>query len=288
MKRLLFILVVCMLCLTGCSEASVRLDNEAALRSYAKSMYGSAELIRSLSDDDSLTCYFRDEEYGFEYYIKSYKASVNVDGAIFGYHEAKASNFLEKYAQFLWDKIKNSSQHSNIAIIPEPSFVVGGNICGYIEVASDGDTQTGVDVVKDIGARLLALDTRGRLQESLLVLRGPDNTEIGHFDFAQKVYLSEQEARVAWYRDKAQEILGSKDVEMGAIQTIAREDVPGLAAEEIVRVLGQDIDTVTLYYFKHRSKEYFIADISVLRNNYPCPYVYCIHEGRPVVSSPSS
>lgn len=74
---------------------------------------------------------------------------------------------------------------------------------------------------------------------------------------------------------------------MGDIQTMVREDVPGLATEDIVRVLGQDIDTVTLYYFKHRSKEYFIADISVWRNNEMCPYVYCIHEGRPVVSSPS-
>ena len=109
---LLVIVVILSFLLTGCKQnpEDVRIKTESEIKKYASREYGKASLIRTVEKDDGRTCYFMDEEYGFQYYITSYVHGISkipTAGGVFGYEERVISNYEDEYLNMILNKALN-------------------------------------------------------------------------------------------------------------------------------------------------------------------------------------
>lgn len=112
MKKKLFVIIclTLLLVITGCSRsaADVKLLNEKQVTRLAKTYFGKATYNGIIeSDSDKIVYSFKDDTYGFEYVITSYKKSISVDGSNFGYTAKTSSNFGNMYYDYIIDSLSD-------------------------------------------------------------------------------------------------------------------------------------------------------------------------------------
>lgn len=284
MKRIMIVILLLTACLTGCTESMVKLASESDLKSYAQEHYGSAEFLRTEESESARTCYFKDREFGFEYYVASYKSSVGMDGSTFWYQESKRSDFESKYYSAVWSSVELTDVPENITYEKEQYIDSNVSVLGYVTISDKFQTDAGMVVLKALSQQLMELDSRKLLSEHMIVLRDEANNWIGRFDFTERKYITEVQANRSFYLRRAQEIMRIEDIELDDSELMYQKDVPGLSGEQIVEILGTDNSVVTCYYFHTGNKKYFIADICVMYNNGPHQYIYNVTDGCSMVS----
>ena len=109
LKKIIILLIsiaVPIFLLASCaSPDNVKLSDSVGAVKYVEENFGNAELIGTNTNSDSIVYTFRDEEYGFEYSMRSFASGNSVDGEIFGYSEEKSSDFSEKYQNYIDSQI---------------------------------------------------------------------------------------------------------------------------------------------------------------------------------------
>ncbi|MBQ8806505.1 MAG: hypothetical protein IJZ68_08630 [Bacteroidaceae bacterium] len=257
----------------------VKLASKAELKSYAQQEYGSAEFVREENTETSRTCYFQDREYGFEYYVTSYKSAVGLDATTFWYQEVKRSNFESEYCQAVWARLDLSEVPTNVTVECAKYVTDSVDIIGYITIPDKFSADIGADVAMNLGKQIMVMDNRDVLENTMIILQDANEHWIGRFDFAENKYISEEMANRSYYHRRAQEIMRCEDVMLTESEMMRMEDVPGLSEENIANVLGSDYSIVTCYYFLSGHKKYFIADVCVMYDNGPHQYIYNVTDG---------
>ncbi len=267
MCRKVFTLVVsfifCVL-LTGCSVAS-----EKEIKKYANEKYGEATLIRTdeLSDKNR-KCYFKDEEYGFEYYVSSYMHDIVIDGSDFGATESKASDFEMAYYNYMVDVVKDDLAKIEKEYDVELSVSDGTYIYYFARIQyRSADTSNVAVVSKEVSDLYTSIDTRGYWKDLDVEAYDSEDNYLGAYHYQQEKWMTHEEEVDLFYIDKITN-LTSKAVYVGKEQHPFTDT--GVDINDVVYVLGNPeikIDsTVTYYTFTVGGKEYYLCDFKVLND----------------------
>ena len=267
MRRKFFTLIVCFLfciLLTGCSVAS-----EKEIKKYANEKYGKATLIRTeeLSDEER-KCYFKDEEYGFEYYVSSYMHDIVIDGSDFGATENKASDFERAYYNYMVDVIKDDLALIEKEYDVEISVSDGTSIYYFARIQyHSADTSNVAEVSKKVSDLFTSIDTREYWEELDVEAYDSANNYLGAYHYQQERWMTPEDEVDLFYIEKITN-LTSKAVYVG--KELHPFTDTGIDITDVVHVLGnpeiKSDSTVTYYIFTVDGKEYYMCDFMVLND----------------------
>lgn len=267
MRNKLLVCIICLIltiALSGCSVAS-----EKEIIRYANEKYGEALLIRTEElSDDSIRCYFKDKEYGFEYYISSYMNDIIIDGSNFGATENKGSNFDIQYYNcmndFLSDDLSLLENKYNIDIsISDRTYIYNFAIINY----KSQDTSNVAQVSKEVSDLYTSIDTRRYWRNLDVEVYDYNGNYLGAYHHEQDKWMTPEEEEDLLYIDNITN-LTSKTVYVGKEQHPFTDT--GVDINDVVIVLGSPevtIDsTVTYYIFTVDGKEYYMCDFMILND----------------------
>lgn len=267
MKRISLILLLMMLAVFFCSCSPA---TKSEIMRYVKDEYGESELIEKEEvSEDEIIYHLKDEEYGFEYYVKSSVNDILIDGAKFGESESKSSNFNSKYYEYITEQIQNelskleeeyqvdivtSSENYDSSLIKYHTFA---DVYYLID-----DLQTAPKLAKAINNLYKSYDERNYWKNNITEVYSKYENEIGAYYLEYNTWKPTQTENDYFY------ILKSKALNGDAVY-IRKEDRlfknTGLSLDDVADVSGEDKPTedtvVTYYYFDLDGKEFFVADV---------------------------
>lgn len=272
----LVILVV--LLITGChySPEQVRLANKREILKFAKTEYGSAEYIdknyTSKRGNDSITYRLKDKQYNFEYTIETYVNIIGFNAAVFWYAEDKTSSFGDEYRRYIIDGLHDyiENKEVNLSIKIDTDQDINTSFFAVVYTTENTDIDMVIKFLSELGNKVLEIDTRGFWSESKITLMDTDGeTEIGAFVFDKAKYLTDLEQSIDWYMDSAASIMETDidNLQYRYCEVVNVNDVIGLSNENIVNILGTNMEDIECYYFTYNNKEYFIASINVTNSD---------------------
>ena len=245
---------------------------------YVRETYGSGASLLSVETSEDVNMYYlKDNQYGFEYYVRCAREPVTLDNTVMGYHEVITSNHDAEYLRTLWGKLDFSELPDGVTASFNPSIATSTTtILGRIFVHSKMDSDKGMRASMYLGKQLLLLDSRTLLPSYILLVQDVDGNTIGRFDLEGGKPISEEHVHRSMFRRQAQEIMRKEEIEMFESRYVPFSEVPGLSGE----ILADDIDTenaiVCVYKFRYEYKWYFIADVKVMYRKQKRYYIYNI------------
>lgn len=267
MKKCNVIVAAICICLLGGLVGCGEVASEADLKRYAKIQYGEAEFLSSEKGEDSLTCYFRDEELGFEYYVTSYLSDINIDGTHFGVTEGKQSDYEEKYFTCIAELVMEDKKTKGFsARLVRKNVELG--IFGMLGIISPTDSTDTYNEVCCLGELLREYDKEKRF-EGLLYVVTEDGEENGSYDVAERIYLSPMETEADFYMESMKQYVGKKPKFLYH-EKLLLEEVPGIATTKRMDVLGApeyETEGVDVYYFELDDATYFITNYYVYEDD---------------------
>ena len=280
---LLVVVVILSFLLTGCKQnpEEVRIKSESEIKKYASREYGKASLIRTVETDDERTCYFMDEEYGFQYYITSYVHGISkfpTVGGVWGYEERVNSNYEDEYLNMILNKALNEfKQEENrdcIRLETEDIVRTWKNINIFIN-----DKENVEEVIKKYGKLVKKCDSKKMIEsDSYMTVYSETEGEAvyeGIFYLEKQEYMSVEEENEIMKKRILREMMEKFD-KKGEAKFI-REEVIKKWDEEISsweilpdyekysenkehclagRTIGVDI---IVYYYELNGKEFYIV-----------------------------
>lgn len=264
-KKISLILLIIALAMLVCS---CRPATKSEIMKYAKKEYGKAEIIDiDEVSEDEIIYHFKDKEYGFEYYIKSAVNDILIDGAKFGEHEDKESNFNVEYysyiAEKLDDRLAELENKYNIEIIEPKVYSGDEDLLIEINYKID-DTQTAPTISKKVNDLYKEYDSRGYWKVVRTYAYDKNKEKIGCYDLKYDVWMTPEDENDYFYIERAK-MLNSKAVYLRKERKPFKDT--GLTLDDVTKVIGKatptENSTVTYYYFEVEGKEFFLADVLV-------------------------
>lgn len=264
MGRRLGVFVIYMLLflsLTGCSVAS-----EREIVKFANEKYGEATLIRTEEDgDEKTTCYFRDKEYGFEYYVTSYMNDIVIDGATFGSAENKGSDFDIQYYKYINDTIQADlslvEDKYNVDIsVSDSTYIYYFAKISY----KSSDFSNVAQVSKEVSDLYTSIDTRHYWKNLSVDAYDENGNYLGAYHYEQGKWMTPEEENDLFYIDEISK-LSDEAVYVGKEQHLFTET--GVNINDVVQVLGNPevkTDSTVIYYiFTVDDKEYYMCNFMI-------------------------
>ena len=278
----IFLFVATLFSLSGChfSENSVRLASKTEILEYAQRMFGESTYLSSREGDNSIEYSLRDNQYGFEYTIKSFVQPYGMDGSVFGYSEEKSSNFEDMYWNYIYSDLSELIENDMYELGMELELYESmfKECIGAIIINEDVDNETAVKCIEKLAKKISQFDSRGYYQNSEIRLELQDNTYVGSYIFNEQKFKTAQELDIDFHMERAGQILNT-NVQYKRMESVKKSDVAGLDDFQIAFVLGSNNDTkdeVVCYYFTSNDKEYFITDVIIEDESYVGQHVYCL------------
>lgn len=254
--------VMLFLLLAGCSVAS---ENEVV--KYVEEKYGEATLVKTEEpSDDKIVCYFKDNEYGFEYYVTSYMNDIIIDGATFGSAENKGSNFDIQYYNYINDTIKADLSAIENKYNVDISISDGTYIYYFARIYYKSSDTSDVDMVsKEVSDLYTTLDTRHYWKDLVVEIYDVNDEYLGSYHYEQEAWMTPEDETELFYIEHI-ENLTSKAVYLRKEQHLFTET--GVNINDVVTVLGVPEvtvnSTVTYYIFSVDGEEYYMCDFMVM------------------------
>lgn len=283
-RKILVVLIALMVCvLTGCyvMEDDVPLATLSEIVKYSNNKFGKAEVIGSESNDGdngargrSITYKLKDEQYGFEYIVKSYSWNNNIDGTNMGWFEAKSDTFSEQYLlefrKCRADELANFEEKYDM-IIDYHSF---GNLLSLNSRSVSGVKAVNNEAIKAFQSLLKQFDTRKYWKQSRIALNDKDGVYLGYCLAWDSKFISSKDEQIDLLMLEAQNDFH----DVGKVSFTMHETVEIASLPELVgyaKNFGYNLDNVknnrtevTLYYFTCNGKTYYITDIEYSFNKH--------------------
>ena len=279
----LSILLLIVLILTGCKQnpEDVKLKSEFEIKNYALKEFGKATFIETVETENDITCYFVDEELGFQYYITSYVGVINkfpTVGGIWGYEERVTSNYANEYLNVILNKalseFKQEENRDCIRLETENIVKTWKNINVFIN-----DKENVEEVIKKYGKLVKKYDSKKMIESDsyMTVYSEREGEEVyeGIFYLERQEYMSGEEEHEIMKKRILKEMMEKFDKKGDA--KFIREEVIKKWDEEISNweilpdyekysenkehclagtTIGVDI---TVYYYELNGKEFYIV-----------------------------
>lgn len=100
MKKILKIYTVIAMFCCLCISCSKRTASEGEMYQYVLKKYGEATFVYSEKTDQILTCYYKDNEYQFDYWVESKISDFHMDGTSFFEFEKKSQTLMNNIIMF--------------------------------------------------------------------------------------------------------------------------------------------------------------------------------------------
>lgn len=279
----ILLFIAALFSLNGChfSKDSVELASKSEILEYAQQKFGESTYLSTSKGDDSIEYSLRDNQYGFEYTIKSFVQPYGMDGSVFGYSEEKSSDFESIYCNYICAELSEfiSKNEKELNVEFQRAKYVSYEYFGDVLVGEDVDIEAAIKFVENMANQITGIDDRGYFSNSEIDLKYRDGEElIGSYIFKETKFKTDEELSIDFYMDRARQMLKS-DVEYQRLETVKRSDVFGLSEFQIVSMPNTANDTkeyVNCYYFVSNNKEYFIADVVIEDGSSIRQHVYCI------------
>jgi len=262
-KIILILSVFLSIILAGCSVAS-----EKEIVRFAKDKYGEATLIKTDDSDKEVKCYFKDKEYGFEYYVTSYMNDIIIDGSKFGATENKGSNFDIQYYNYLNDAVKDDlallEKKYNIKItVSDGTYIYYFAKINYIYA----DTTNVALVSKEVSDLYTNLDTRHYWKNLDVEAYDANGTYLGAYHYEHSKWMNPEEEVDLLYIERI------NDLNPNATY-VRKEQHPfnytGVNINDVVSVLGNPevkVDSIiNCYIFTVDGKEYYMCDFMIVND----------------------
>ncbi|MBE5944416.1 MAG: hypothetical protein E7258_05805 [Lachnospiraceae bacterium] len=258
------LVLVLVLSLSGCSA-----DSEKNIIKHAKDKYGPNKHIKTEElGEDKTTCYFTDNEYGFEYYVSSYMNEIIIDGSSFGSVENKGSNFDIQYYNYLCNTLSYDLQAIEEKYNVDIEISDGTYIYYFAQVYyKTEDSSNASSVTKEISDLYTSLDTRHYWKNLDVEAYDCNGEYLGAYHYEQTKWMTpEDEVELDF-------ILRIEDLSSEA-EYLRKEQhkftETGVDIKEVVTVLGSPevtIDSMVTYYiFTIDGKEYFMTDFMIIND----------------------
>jgi len=267
MQKKLFTLVIYFILtisLTACSVAS-----EKEIIKYANDKYGEASLIRTDEvNDKNIRCYFKDKEYGFEYYVSSYMNDIVIDGSNFGATENKGSNFDIEYYNYINDSIKDELSLIEEKYDVDIALSDGTYIYYFAKINYRSQDASNVcQVSKEVSDLYTAIDKRHYWKNLDVEAYDSKGNYLGAYHYEQDAWMTPEDEGDLIYIDNIKN-LTPKAVYIGKEQHLFADT--GVDINDVVHVLGNPEikinSTVTFYLFTVDDKEYYICNFMILND----------------------
>ena len=239
---------------------------------YAEQNYGANEYngIVELGSKNALQHYFKDKEYGFEYYVTSSVNDVVIDGSKFGETESKASNFNEAYYTYILGQVQGeldtlASQYG-VTILSGLSTDAQLNYNYHLaEIYYSGDdTTTASEVSEKVNKLFSQYDTRTYWEEKEIAVYDKFNEWLGSYSYKYDKWMTPSDMDDTHFIEIIA-MWNSKATYLRKEEKLLKDT--GLSAEDIQTTAGSepltDSSPVTYYYFEADGQEYFLADVLV-------------------------
>ena len=262
-KRIITIIIILLsfLSLVGCSVAS-----EKDIVKYSNDRYGEATLLRTEKpDDENIICYFKDKEYGFEYYVTSYMNDILIDGSSFGSTENKGSNFDIQYYNYINDMVCSDilslEQKYNIDI----SVSDGTYIYYFARIYYKSSNTANVSsVTKEISDLYTSVDTRNYWRDLVVEAYDESGNYLGSYHHSRNGWMTSEDEYDMKYIDEISN-LSEDAIYLRKEQHLFTET--GVNIQDVVQVLGnpevKENSMVTYYIFTVDGQEYYMCDFMV-------------------------
>ena len=242
---------------------------KSEILSYADNTYGQAKYVSQEDKNDRIVYSLIDGEYGFQYTITSYVRRAGMDGSTFWYHEAKSSDFSQKYQQYILRALQTDIDKFKLETSAE--FIPGSFpdlIFAEIRIAYSTNSETSQELIKELGLQISQFDTRNFFEESQILVTSNDESEnLGTYFIGAQAYKNQRDIELDYYLERASFLLNTNSIVYLYTKDFNVNDVPALSNEQIAYVLGTDMETIHCYYFTCGGKEYFIASINVCESD---------------------
>ncbi len=268
MKKIkgIFQILLMLFGLTSCSPAS----KEDVLR-YAESNFGKAEYIRTEEQGEkAILYYFKDKEYGFEYYVESKVKDVAIDGSKFGESESKHSDFDVQYYTYVLGQVKGelarleANYDVDIRDGLEENVQLGYKY-NFAEIYYLGDNvSTAQEVSQKVNDLFATYDTRGYWENMDVDVYNNKGEKIGSYSYKYKQWMSPEDSYDAHYI----EIINMWNPEAKYLrkEQVLFKDM-GIDVNMVEVTLGDEAPTDNTiyyyYYFEVDGKEYYMANILI-------------------------
>lgn len=183
---ILLFVFVCMLAMSSCSVKS----KDQIVR-YARQNFGKAELLSTEKlENGGLKCTFKDNQYGFEYYVKSEMHDIIIDGSKFGSVESTSSDFGGKYKDTFIEKCTSdlerikSKYNVDLELHDSYDFIVlhcKSSSCDYLAAASE---------IADV---IIGFDGRKFFKDSFIGIYTEKDNRLGSYFIHDKKYKTVEE-----------------------------------------------------------------------------------------------
>lgn len=171
------------------SKESVKLSDSSDMEKYAEKNFGKAQLLSADTSSDTEAVYtFKDEEYGFEYSVRSFASGNRVDGDVLGYSEKKSSDFSEKFQNYIDSQISDELEKYEQQYHFEFEWK-GGNsddIAGTL-VFDEAYTSNAQEAAEKTAECILRIDDRGYFES---VIAKSSNGYYAVYDLKNKKFES--------------------------------------------------------------------------------------------------
>lgn len=256
----------CALSLCSCSPAS----KDDVMR-YAEDKFGKVEYLRTKEQSDkAIIYYFKDSEYGFEYYVESKVKDINIDGSKFGESESKYSDFDEAYYTYVLGQVQDEltsleafySVEIRDGLDPMVQLDYKYN---FAEIYYTSDTtSTAPYVAKEVNDLFAKYDTRKYWDDKDVPVFDQNGEELGSYSYKYDHWMTPEDEYDAHYIEIIK--MWNPEAEYIRKEQVLFKDT-GLDVKDVEVTLGDEPPTenteYTYYYFEVDGKEYFMANILV-------------------------
>lgn len=259
MKKILLILLLVVL--AGCSLNSdnIELKSKDDVIKYVNKHYGKAELTgEEKVSDNNMFYYFKDEQYGFEYYYSTAVSGMEPfsgSGALY-YEEISHSNFAYQYRDYI---INNISINEN-DVKGYGDFLNVNNM--FITLYCDDDK---IDNAKNVQEQIKKLDSRNFFKDYTVVACNRKNQEIGRYNIGKGNYEDFADYNLEHIKYQInltvnKNTSNSKGVKVLNHEKVQFKDVENLNMQWVNNrnPLLDENDWTTKYYFTFQGEKYFI------------------------------
>lgn len=251
---------------------SCRVKSESQLARYANGNFGSCTLLSAeTTEAGSKICTFRDEEYGFEYYVKSEMHDINIDGSKFGSTESTDSDFSTKYYELLMTRHKTDFEKIAESDRVEISFE---GYFDFMKIKCITDKSNFLETAEKISDIIISFDDRGYYKNLHFGVYDRNDRRLGAYYIHEKKWVDVSDEDDDFYKERAK-ILNRNAAFVRKEKKLFKDT--GFAPDQVRISLGDTEYTyetpVCYYYFTVNGKEFFIADF-ILKDHFSDIYQY--------------
>lgn len=263
-KHILFFLTFLFVLCTGCSSSPIP---RTKMDRYVNETFGPAQFLKEERDTKAIIYFYKDNEFNFEYWVKSYSSGFTIVGLTFFHFEDKDTNFPGKYYECISKQLREDlyELEGKYAIkIETIETERNGSVDthnGLFKVILPSDASSSPEEISYIIASLCKeKDKRNFFKEGHIHMLNHEDELYGYYDLALEKYVSAKEADIerfqiiACQKDKSSKYEYSETI---SIHEFLQKT--GILLEDLQE---KDRTEVTLYYFRTNSgKIYFMADV---------------------------